>query len=176
MKEQIMKVIDFFYQGEGVREVGHIEVDARHNFLAVKELLRERHGFEGDILLFLEDCDEPVDETLIIETHSGSCGIKAHLHRCRHVEVSVTFNNETVHHSFGPGTTIARVKRWAAETKFGMSREDASEHVLQLIGGHDRPAPGTHLGALVSCHACKLAFHLVPDERVNGYPGPEVRV
>ena len=87
----------------------------------------------------------------------------------------MTFNGETVHDRFAPGTTIARVKRWAAEKEFGMSREEASEHVLQLSGSQERPAPGTHLGALVTCKVCKLSFDLVPDERVNGHPGPEAR-
>ena len=169
-----MKIIDVFYQGEGVREIEHLEVDADHSFAAVKEAMSKKHGIAGDLLLFLEDQDEPVDEGQIVRELGGTCGIKAHLHRCRHVEVAVTFNGETVQHRFGPGTTIARVKRWAAEERFGMSREEASEHVLQLPGGHDRPTPGAHLGALAACPDCHLAFHLVPDERVNGRPTPEV--
>ena len=60
---------------------------------------------------------------------------------------------------------MARVKRWAAEHKFDMSPEEASEHELQLAGSHDRPALGTHLGALVACPHCSIAFRLVPNER-----------
>jgi hypothetical protein len=90
------------------------------------------------------------------------------MHRCRHVEVAVTFNGETVHHRFGPGTTVARVKRWAAERKFGMSEGEATEHVLQLAGTQERPAPGTHLGTFATCPHCQVAFDLVPDQRVNG--------
>jgi hypothetical protein len=63
------------------------------------------------------------------------------------------------------------VKRWAAEHKFGMSEEEAGEHVLQIAGGHDRPAPGTHIGSLTDSKACGLAFDLVADERVNGAAG-----
>jgi hypothetical protein len=166
-----MKMIDVFYQGEGIREIEHIEIDADHSFAAVKAILTEKHGLAGDLLIFLEDCDEPVEEVVIIHEHAGHCGIKAHLHRCRHVEVTVSFNGEPVNHRFGPGTTVARVKRWAAEHKFGMSPGEASEHVLQLAGSHDRPAPGIHLGALATCPHCRVAFQLVPDERVNGHPG-----
>ena len=169
-----MKVLDIFYQGEGIREIEHIEVDEEHNFAALKAILAEKHGLAGDLLLFLEDGDEPVDEVIIVREHAGDCGIKIHLHRCRHVEVAVTFNGEAVHHRFAPGSTVARVKRWAAEHKFGMSPEEASEHVLQLAGSHDRPSPGTHLGTLVTCPHCRLAFQLVPDERVNGRPGGEM--
>ena len=91
-----------------------------------------------------------------------------HVHRCHRVEVAVTFNGETVEHRFGPAATISRIKRWAAEHKFGMSKEDAGEHVLQLSGAHERPAPGIHLGALTTCEACALALDLVANERVNG--------
>lgn len=170
-----MSAIDVFYQFEGRREIQHVEVDADQTFAAVKAGLAEKHGLAGDLLIFIEDCDETADEILAVREHAGACGIKAHLHRCRHVEVAVTFNGETVEHRFGPGTTVARVKRWAAENEFRMSRDDASEHVLQLAGTQDRPAPGTHLGALAACPQCRVAFQLVPDERVNGHPGGEAR-
>jgi hypothetical protein len=163
-----MTAIDVFYQGEGLREIEHIEVDADGNFSAIRAILIEKHGLHSDTLIFIEDSDEPVAEDRILRDHSGQAGVKVHLHRCRHVEVAVTFNGKTVHHRFGPGTTVARVKRWAAEHKFKMSPEEASEHVLQISGTHDRPAPGTHLGTLTACPNCRVAFDLLPDQRVNG--------
>lgn len=166
-----MASVDFFYQGEGLSEIGHIEVRHDHSFGAVKALLIDKHKLPPDVFVFIEDSDEPLDEVLIVREYVGPAGVKAHLHRCRHIEVTVTFNAETVSHHFGPGTTIARVKRWAAEHKFGMTEEEASEHVLQIVGTHDRPSPGTHLGALTSYPNCRLAFDLVADQRVNGAPG-----
>jgi hypothetical protein len=170
MEDLVMKMIDVFYQGGGIKEIEHIEISADESFAAIKKILTDKHGLETEVLLFLEDSDEPVDEILIVREHAGPTGIKVHVHRCRHVEVAVTFNGETVQHRFGPGTTVARAKRWAAERKFGMSEEEASEHVLQIAGSHDRPAPGTHLGALATCPKCHIAFDLVPDQRVNGSP------
>jgi hypothetical protein len=170
MEDLVMKTIDVFYQGDSIRETEYIEVSANENFGAVKKALAGKHGLAADVLLFLEDSDEPVDELLIVREHAGPAGIKAHVHHCRHVEVAVTFNGETVHHRFGPGTTVGRVKRWAAEQKFGMSEEEASEHVLQLADTQERPAPGTHLGTLSTCPNCRVAFDLVPDQRVNGSP------
>jgi hypothetical protein len=169
-----MESIDIFYQGEGLREIEHIEVGPEHTFSTLKTLIIEKHSLQSDVLIFLEDSDEPVDEAVVVRQHVGPTGVKAHLHRCRHIEVDVRFNNETVHHRFGPGATIARVKRWAAEHKFGMTPEEASEHVLQILGTQDRPSPGTHLGALTKCPHCQLAFDLVPDQRVNGASGDAV--
>jgi hypothetical protein len=170
------KSVDVFYQGEGIREIEHIEVGPHHSFSDLKALLVEKHGMDTDaeVLMFIEDRDEPVEGGLLVHEHAEACIIKIHVHRCRHIEVTVTFNGESVEHRFGPGTTIARVKKWAAEHKFGMSPEEASEHMLQIAGSHDRPAPGTHLGSLVSHGKCQLAFDLVPDERVNGHSDLEV--
>ena len=166
-----MTSIDVFYQGEGIREIAHFEADPDHSFAAVKIAIIAKHGLARDTLIFLEDSDEPIDEQHLLRDHIGRAGIKAHLHRCRHVAVAVTFNAETVHHRFGPGTTVARVEKWAAEHKFGMTPQEAGEHVLQITGTKDRPDPGTHLGALASCPECRIAFDLVPNERVNGHPG-----
>ena len=163
-----MTAIDVFYQGEGLREIEHIELDPDLTLQAIKGLLIEKHNLPNDVLIFIEDFDEPADELAGITKHANSACVKLHVHRCRHIEVAVTFNGQTVHHRFGPGTTVARVKRWAAEDKFKMTREEASEHVLQISGTHDRPAPGTHLGTLASCPNCHVAFDLLPDHRVNG--------
>ncbi len=164
-----MKRIDVFYQGEGLNEIQHVEVEADAAFATVKAQIAERHGLSVDgLCLFIEDEDDVVDDERHVRDHAGRTGVKLHVHRCRRVAVSVTFNGETVEHPFGPGATVARVKRWAAEKKFGMSAEEAGEHVLQIAGSHVRPAPGAHIGALAACSGCKIAFDLVPDERVNG--------
>jgi hypothetical protein len=163
-----MTSVDIFYQGEGIREVDHFEADPGQTFAVIRLAIIEKHGLGKDTLMYLEDSDEPVDERRLVRDHVGRAGIKAHLHRCRHVAVGVTFNGETVHHRFGPGSTIARVKKWAAEHKFGMTPQEAGEHVLQISGTKDRPDPGTHLGAIVSCPDCRIAFDLIPNERVNG--------
>lgn len=76
-------------------------------------------------LLFLEDEDEPVDEAILVKERATAKGLKVHIHRCRHVEVTVTFNGETVEPRFSPSATVAGMKRWAAEEKFGMSEEES---------------------------------------------------
>jgi hypothetical protein len=159
--------IDFYYQGEGIRRLERIEIAPDVSFAIVKSLIAGKHGVEGDALLFLEDQDEPIDDALIVGEHVGDAGVKAHLHRCRRVEVFAIFNGRRLQHHFGPGTTVAKVKRWAA-TAFGMTEAEASEHVLQIAGTHNRPSPGTHVGALAACPGCTLAFHLVADQRING--------
>ena len=165
-----MKPISVFYQGDGVAELSHAEFESDATFADVKAQLAAKHGLGAEALLFIEDEDSPVDDAVKLKERATAKGVKVHLHRCNKVDVTVTFNNETVERHFPPSATVSRVKRWAAEKKFGMSEDEAGEHVLQLAGAHDRPAPGTHIGALTDGKACRLAFDLVPDERVNGAP------
>ena len=124
--------------------------------------------FRLDVLVFLEDQDDPIADLVEIAEHATRQGLKVHLHCHRRVKVTVTFNGKTVERHFGPSATVARVKRWAAEREFGMSSEEAGEHVLQIAGTHDRPSPGTHIGALADGRVRLVAFDLVPDERVQG--------
>jgi hypothetical protein len=165
-----MGMIDVFYQGEGLGEVQHLQLEAESNFGLLETRIREKHGLTYEAFLFLENEEEVVKELVCISEHARGSSIKVHLHRCRHVEVTVGFNGDVVEHRFSPASTVAKVKRWAAENKFGMTPEEAGEHVLQIAGTHDRPAPGTHIGALTDGRVCGLAFDLVPDERVNGTP------
>jgi hypothetical protein len=162
-----MKSIDIFFQREGVRDVGHLECDAEASFASIKARLVELGAATAEALLFAEDTDDPVDEAEAVGKAAGKAGVKLHVHRCRHIEVAVTFMTRTESRNFAPGVTVANVKRWAAD-KFNMSKEDATEHVLQLKGTHDRPPPSTHIGALVQGLKCRVDFDLVPNERVQG--------
>lgn len=163
-----MKTIDLFYQGENLAEIEYLEVAAETSSAEIKTHLIKKHGCAPDTLLFLEDEDEPLDDAQLAKARGAGKGLKLHLNCCRQIAVSVFFNGETFEHKFAPGTTVARVKRWAAERKFGMTEEEAGEHVLQIAGTHERPAPGTHIGAIAQRKNCAVAFDLVADERVNG--------
>lgn len=163
-----MKQIDVFYQGEGVGGFAHVELEPDTSFSLLKTHLAEKHRIGSGALLFLEDADEPVDETLLLKDRAQAMGLKAHIHRCRMVEVLVTYNGEVIGGRFSPATTVGRIKRWAAERELGMSEEEAGEHALQISGSYDRPVRGTHIGALTDSKVCSLAFDLVTDERVNG--------
>jgi hypothetical protein len=162
-----MNTIDVFYQGNGIASVEHVDIESNQTFAALKQLIAKKHGIADDALLYLEDDDDAVDERLSVGTRAGHAGIKAHLHRCRKIRVTVHFKEKSLHQEFAPGVTVARVKRWAAG-KLRMSEEDASNHHLQLAGTTEQPDPGTHIGRLAACPKCAVGFDLVPTPRVNG--------
>jgi hypothetical protein len=172
MNDIVITAIEIFYQGEGLGEIQYLEIEPNATFGSVKSRLSEMHGLTTESLLFIEDDEVPLDDDCLVSDRADQSGIKCHVHRCRHIEVTVAFNAETAEHRFSPSATIAKVKCWVAEHKFGMTPEEAGEHVLQIAGTHDRPTPGTHIGALTDGRICGLAFDLVPDERVNGSSVP----
>jgi len=163
-----MTNVNVFYQAEGLTAIEHVELPGDATLAVVKTQIAGRHGLGEEVLIFVEDEETPARESILLIEIATHVGVKIHVHHCEHIKTSVFFNGETVEHKFTPGTTVARVKHWAAVHKFGMSAEEAGEHVLQISGTKDRPAPNTHLGALTDRHHCKVSFDLVPDERVNG--------
>ena len=138
-----MKSIDLFYQGEGVSEIAHIELEPDATFATLKARLTEKHGVPLDALVFLEDEDEPFDEVVLRQGPRHGQGPQGpppplpprrgdrHLQR--------RDGRPPVRRRARPSRGS---RRWAAEHKFGMTEEEAGEHVLQIAGTHDRPAPG----------------------------------
>jgi hypothetical protein len=163
-----MTTIAVFYQAETLGRVEHATYPAETKLADVLVDLRTKLRAEEGALLFLEDSDEPADLGVRLQDLGQGKGLKVHVHRCRHIAVSVSFNGKVKEHRFAPAATVARVKRWATEKAFEMSPEEAAEHVLQLTGTTERPSPGTHLGKLTQHPKCRVSFDLVPNERVNG--------
>lgn len=165
-----MKSIEILLQGERIPDIQLVEIDSAKG---VQEVLAaavkcRTSEVEGDFYVFVEDGDEPLKQDDPLPKGKDGEPVRLHVHRCHRIEVGVTFNGVTKEHSFGPGTTIAAVKRWAAIKAFGMNPADAAEHVLQLAGTTDRPEPDTHIGSLATCPECRIAFDLVPLKRVEG--------
>lgn len=160
-----MTTIDIFYQGDHGRDIEVVEAQPAENLAALKERLAHRHGMDPEILIFLEDEDEPLGHEIILEVIAARGG-KLHFNHAREVEVAVAFAGRKLTHRFAPSATVAKVKTWAAHA-FGMSAHDAGEHVLQIAGTHDRPSPAAHVGALAGKNH-RVVFDLVADERING--------
>ena len=167
-----MKAIEILLQGEEIPDIQVVVIDAEHvnarHVLAKAGEHRTHPIAEGEFLVFMEDADAPLDLDLPLPRTEEGKPHRLHVHRCRAVAVAVTFNGETVEHRFGPGTTVETVKKWAATSKFGMTPQDAAEHVLQLSGTTTRPEPDTHIGSLAAAGSCALRFDLVPLKRVEG--------
>lgn len=165
-----MKDTEILLQGEHIPDIQLMKLAGRKK---VRDLIEaavhhRKEDAEGEFHVFAEDGDKPLAPDDDLPGSEDGQPVRLHVHRCGRIKVTVTFNGVTKEHNYGPGTPIATVKKWAAIKAFGMDPADAAEHVLQLTGSTDRPEPDTHIGALVSCPDCSLAFDLVPLKRVEG--------
>ena len=160
-----MTEIDLFIQREGHAEAIHHKGQDGITIEALKIHIGGEDNVVG-IFIFEEDADEPLEDSHQIRHHGD--GTKF-LHHSRHrkVHVDVRYNGKDEHRDFGPGFTIARVKRWA-ERKLGIDEGDGTEMSLQIAGTTRKPDDATHIGTLIKDGVCNLVFDLVPGKRVNG--------
>lgn len=164
-----MSKVDVFLQGEGIKDIVRLQLEPHKTAMDVKRAYASLRGvqLDGELAVFIEDQDEPLADAVTFDLLVGKHGVRMHAHRCRRVVTKVTYSGRTVEHTFGPGTTVGNVKRWAA-SEFGISKEDAAELILQIAGSHDQPDVDVHIGSLTSCPACSIVFDLVPNARIQG--------
>ena len=164
-----MEDVHTFVQGEGFPQMVILPHRAGMTAAEVKQQLTDKYPASGmsEMLVFQEEGEEPVGDNECVPTCTDG-QVRVHVQRCRHVSVTVKFAGEIADQRFSPAATIARVKRWTALKAFGLSEDDASEHVLQIAGTVTRPEPDTHVGTLVHCTDCTIVFDLVAIERING--------
>ena len=165
-----MNAIQVLLQGECIPDIQVVELgvdDTDEDLLEAAAKFRSE-AVEGEFLVFVEGGDEPIADGEKLPENKDRQPVPLHVHRCRRVVVTVTFNGQSKGHEFSPAKTVADVKKFVAIREFGMKPADAAEHVLQFPGSGERPEPETHVGALVSCPDCRIAFDLVPHKRVEG--------
>ncbi len=160
--------IELYLQGEALTDIQVLEVAPTLTVAELFDVIRADGNELTDehVLLIEDDATEHSGVVRLIDIGIGHQG-RIHCHRCRKVEVSVHFNNETERHSFPPSATMAAVTKWATD-KFKLEGRDACEHALQVCNSTKRPDEDSHLGALVAYPNCTICFDLVPKVRVEG--------
>ncbi|KWT98605.1 MULTISPECIES: hypothetical protein [unclassified Variovorax] len=170
-----MPATRIYIQSEHFPDIKLIEIDSEATLTDLKKAalaLMPAGTPTDDLQLSVESDDDgksaPIDERHArVKDLAKGRGVHIHLHRCKHIEITVRFGNEQVDHKFPPATTIGHVRKWAG-LKLGMQPSDIAEHVLQIQGTQTQPDVDTHVGALAKCPNCSLAFDLVPAHRING--------
>jgi hypothetical protein len=123
----------------------------------------------GGELIWLEDVDDEIDQSITLE----SAGVKelSHVHvgRCKKIEVSVRFGGETKTRKFAPSARIRRVTKWATGPNgFDLSEAEAEKHVLELPGADHRVPDRTHVGSIANPKTCSVVLDLQPKVRHEG--------
>jgi hypothetical protein len=165
MKQQI----EIYLHGAGTTEekIIHVPEDA-----TVREVLEaaRKAGItvDADTFLTVEDADDELPEHACLHEHGVKHKHRLHCHRCRKVEVSVTFNGQVKSSTFAPGKKVNGVLKWAVEA-FGLHGVDAENKELRAGG-----PSGTillsrqHIGSFVHAPHCSLELYLTAIVEVQG--------
>lgn len=122
----------------------------------------------NDTMVSLPDEDEPLAKQATLRATGVRHHHHLHCHRCQRVTVSVRFNGAEKQHEFPAAAQFRRIHAWATgKHGFGLSEIDAAEHLLQVTASGAQPAPGDHLGSVVTT-ACSVSLDLVPKQRIEG--------
>ena len=172
--------IEIFIHGPGIQpKVASVKGD---NVLL--EVL-EAEGVPGvrdeGVLVFVDECGDALDEAIEIEDGEDKhepcdarrtiaeiaikSGTHVHVHKCRRILVTVTYNGVDKKHKFSPATTISTATKWA-KRKFKI--DPTSDFVLQISGTKTVPRQNEHLGDLVIGGVCTLSFDLVTEVNPQG--------
>lgn len=161
-----------YVQSEFFSDIKLVEVEDSATVEELKKacldlLPSEAREVDLELHLFAEDDEEYHEGHHKVEHLKKPHGTRVHLHRCKHVDVTVRFAGQTISQEFRPSTTIGRIRQWAGE-KLGMLPNDIAEHVLQIDGSNEQPDVDVHIGTLAKCPTCSVELDLVPAHRING--------
>ncbi|MER9559461.1 hypothetical protein [Mesorhizobium sp. M0323] len=147
----------------GAEPLDRVELEETAVVADLLHLLKQRGIDVEELLIFMEDHDEPLEHHRPLHGHDHPI---FHAHRCKKVEVTVHYKTDAFKHKFAPSATIAKVTRWAIE-KAGLGKEEAEEHVLQIHGSRLQPPSNAHLGSYAA-DSCAVVFDLVRKKLVQG--------
>lgn len=122
---------------------------------------------EGEILVLIEEQDEPLGHHQTL----AECEVRhkhhLHLHHCKKVKVGVFYNSER-HEVFAPSAKVKRVLKWALHA-FKLTPAEAEDKVLVLKGHPDKELNSdAHIGSYAKPHQCAVELCLVAPVEING--------
>ncbi len=159
--------IEFLVEVEGLEKVQAVVIPLGSTVREVVVAAAEMGGFGHEqALLFVEDGDEPIDLTIVVDEGYQHQRVH-HVHRSHRIKVSVLYNGVTKTHEFSPATRVAKVLEWAVGSDgFAIDTAIAPEFVL-LIGERELPVDA-HIGRFLRHHEECLHLELGRGSIQNG--------
>jgi len=161
--------IEIYLHGAGTTEEKIIHVPEDATVRDVLEAARKAGvSVDADTFLIVEDADDELPSDARLRDHGVKHKHHLHCHRCRKVEVSVTFNGQVKSRKFAPGRKVKRVLKWAVEA-FNLTGVDAENKELRLGGADGKILQSQqHIGSFVSAPKCSLDLYLTAIVEVQG--------
>jgi hypothetical protein len=161
--------IGVLVEGEGLLEIETIRLSKGVPAERLIAAVAAKGGFPaGEAVLFVEDEDEPLDfAAVVIDEHMGER--IHHVHRARHVEVTVFYQGREKNKSFRPSARVQRVLDWAVgRDGFNIDPAIAPEMELALHGQTVALPKSAHIGRFVHHPHHSVAFDLIRGVVPNG--------
>jgi hypothetical protein len=123
---------------------------------------------DEETTIFVEDSEEALAGDARLKDHGVKNKHHLHCHRCRTVELAVTFNGQVKTRKFSPSQKVKRVLKWAVGA-FELHGVDAENKELRVGGvGGTILQSQQHIGSFVSAPQCRLDLYLTAIVEVQG--------
>lgn len=147
--------------GDAKEGVGTIDL-SKH--ATVADLLED-----ADEMVWIIDEDEPLEPSTLLAELSASRRHELVKHRCKKVNVSVTYNGIESVIRVTPARKIrAVIKKAIKVPEFAIDPSSASDLELRLPGSDEGLDSSLPVGRLVTNGRCEIALDLVPASRHAG--------
>ena len=160
---------EILIEGEGIEEVQAIEILDGSTAREIIATLALKGGFPAEEAnLFVEDEEQPLELDYVIG-ESSIRGKVHHIHRARHIEVTVYYQGQQKDRRFSPSVRIQRVLDWAVGSKgFAIDPIIAPEMELSQHGQTAALPKNAHIGRFVSHPHKSLLLDLIRGVIPNG--------
>lgn len=164
-----MDKITIYIHGENHRDPKLVEVSENASIAEIIGIYSKEFpgsGDEHEIELFVEDEQDFKQKHLKGEEHGIKKRHHIHCHRCKKVNVLVTYNSETKSFSVAPSATIKKIEKDALK-EFKINEADAGDFLLKLEDGTVLQ-PTEHIGSFASHDQCKVSLFLTAAKPIQG--------
>ena len=163
------KEIEIYLHAAGTTEEKIIKVPEDATVRDVLDAAKKAGlSVDADTLVLVEDAQDEVPHEARLRDHGIKHKHHVHCHRCRAVEIAVTFNGQIRSRMFSPSRKVKGVLKWAVEA-FELHGVDAENKELRIGGENGTILQSQqHIGSFVDAPQCHIDLYLTAIVEVQG--------
>lgn len=154
------KKIEIYLHRENQQKPEIVEVQENTSYSGLMNELPINDSSEYNLFEEDQEIIENKDKVIKLKVKSHF-----HCHRCKKVEITVTYNGQNVQLSLPPSSTGDKILRKSCK-EFGITEDDATD--LHLKSGSVVFKTKDHIGSYVSFPNCKIQLNLLPNNQMQG--------
>ena len=167
-----MKDSNIVLFGEWVKDPRVYNSEEELNLKSLKQIFRSYSKLESlrdnEMFIFIEDLDEEVVEDNFEELLKKAKKHRFHCHRCKKINVIISYNGKEYTHEFNPASTAHKIMLWTAH-QAGISPNDTVGLIFRIESETGKTFENNdHLGSFVNFPKCNIHLYLTPKDRYQG--------